>query len=303
MFLAFPNQTSVFISPVQTIPMSFLTDYFLNPILQNGFFNPINTIVYALVLVVAVFLVFKLLFRMGIAIDRKFLYAVLPFIFWGSSTRVLHDAAFAGILSPALNAFYRSPIFPTPGSYFITFTLAIIVLLVSLAVQRGLKIPYWKPMLVIGVILDLINILLLPFSNFFALFLIGGLTLLWMGLFFGLSLFFKKGFFQKRHVHLNKIFSKPNQFILGGHFLDASATFISLTLYGYLEQHVVPRLFFPVFGPISLFVLKIIVVIPVLWAIDTYAEDRNFKEFLKLVVFILGVAPGLRDLIRLMVGV
>ena len=48
-----------------------------------------------------------------------------------------------------------------------------------------------------------------------------------------------------------------------------------------------------------MFLLKIVVVLPALWAIDHYAEDRQFRKFLKIVVMILGLAPGLRDLVRL----
>jgi uncharacterized membrane protein len=283
--------------------MGFFEDYFLNPILQNGWFNPVNTIVYSIILITAVYFVFRLLFRMGIRIDRHFFYAVLPFIFWGSSTRVLHDAAFAGALSPALNEFYSSPLFPTPGSYLITFTLALAALLVSLGIQKKSGISYWKPMLLIGTGLSLANIWLIPWVSVNPLILIAGLTALWSGLFYGLSILFKADFFRKHHPTLRSLFSIPNQVVLGSHFLDASATFTALRFYGYLEQHVVPRLVFPFLGPISMFLLKIVVVVPVLWVIDSYAEDRNFRNFLKIVVLILGLAPGLRDLIRLMAGV
>ncbi|MBI4181378.1 MAG: DUF63 family protein [Candidatus Aenigmarchaeota archaeon] len=283
--------------------MAFLDDYFLNPILQNGFFNPVNTLVYALVLVAAVYGVFRLLTRMKIPVDRRFFLAVLPFIFWGSSTRVLHDAAFAGRLPPGLQEFYSAPWFPTPGSYFITFALALAVLAVSLGIQRGTRRPYWQPMLAIGLVLDLVNVAFIPWVSLAPLLLVGGLALFWVALIHGFTRLFKHPFFQKRHVHLQKALSPANQAILAAHLLDAAATYISLTFYGYVEQHVVPNLLIPLFGPAAMFPLKILVVIPVLWAIDTYAEDPRFRNFLKLVVLILGLAPGLRDLLRLMAGV
>lgn len=283
--------------------MGVFEDYFLNPILANGWFNPVNTITYAVILIVAVLLVFKLLFRMGIKIDKYFMYAILPFIFWGSSTRVLHDAAVARVLSPELTAIFGSNIFPTPGSYFITFTFAIVVMLASLAVMRTTRIPYWKPMMVVGIIASLVNIWLLPWVSFIPFLLVVGILALWMGLFYVLSVAFKHPFFSRRHLHLNRLFSKTNQAILGAHLLDAAATFISLSLYGYREQHVLPRFVFQFADPVSFFLLKIAVVLPVLWVLDTYSDDKNFRNFLKIVVFILGAAPGLRDLIRLMVGV
>lgn len=280
--------------------MGFIEDYFINPILQNGWFNPVNTLVYSLILVAAVFLVFKLLLTMKIQINRYFFFALLPFIFWGSSTRVLHDAAVAGALSPELTAFYSSPLFPTPGSYIITFSLAVSVLFLSLLIMKFSKIQYWKIMAVVGLILDLINIVLIPWKNITPLLLIGGLTLLCCGIVFGLSRIVRKPFERK---NLPFPLSLQNQAILSAHFLDASATFVSLTFYGYFEQHVLPRFVFDLFGPASFFLLKALVVIPVLFLLDRYADDQNFKNFLKIVIFILGAAPGLRDLLRLLAGV
>ena len=43
-----------------------------------------------------------------------------------------------------------------------------------------------------------------------------------------------------------------------------------------------------------------VVVLPVLWAIDRYGEPGSFNNFLKIVVLILGLAPGIRDVVRLM---
>ncbi len=270
--------------------MSFVQQYFLDPILSNGWFNPVNTAVYSILLIIGVWLVYKLLAKMKINIDLKFALAILPFIFWGSSTRVLHDAAVANALPPAINAFDSAPFFPTPGSYLITFGLALGVLLISLLVQRSLRFPYWKAMFSIGAVLCIINIILTPFVTFVPLALIGGLTLLWTALFYPPVRF------------LPKHFSLPNLGILSAHFLDASATFIALSMFGYLEQHVVPRMLILDFGPISMFVLKIAVVVPVLILIDRYTKDtdKNFINFLKIVILILGLAPGLRDLLRLM---
>jgi uncharacterized membrane protein len=279
--------------------MPWINDYFLDPILKNGWFNPVNTIVYSIILVIAVYFVYKFLKKMDIHINRYFLYAILPFIFWGSSTRVLHDAAFSGVLTGPLGEFYSLPIFPTPGSYMITFLLALITLLISLVIQRFAKFPYWKTMLVIGIALCLWNVIIMPFHSVIPLLIILPITLAWTGLFF---------LIRKSAVHFKKkdlasLFSHANVVILGSHMLDASATFTALTFFGYAEQHVLPNLIIPVLGPASMFLLKLVVLIPVLWIIDKYAEKGDFKNFLKIVILILGLAPGLRDMIRLVAGV
>ncbi len=281
--------------------MSFLEDYFLNPILANGWFNPINTLVYSIILIIAVYYVYKLLKRMDIKIDTNFTISILPFIVWASSTRVLHDAAVSSALPPAINDFYSLPVFPTPGSYFITFTLALMTLLISLAFQKYKDIPYYKTMTSLGVIFCIINFILLPLPNPYPFLLIFGITAAWALLFSAPQLI--PGIPGK----VRKLFSWENDFILSAHFLDATATVVSLTLFGYVEQHVVPRLFFPYMGPYAMFFLKAIVVIPVLWVLDHHkAEDPHsaeFIHFLKIVVLILGLAPGLRDTLRLMAGV
>jgi uncharacterized membrane protein len=267
-----------------------IQEYFVNPILQNGWFNPVNTAVYSILLIIGVWLVYRMLARMKVQIDMKFALAILPFIFWGSSTRVLHDAAVAEALPSALNAFYIMPFFPTPGSYLITFGLALAVLLASLLVQRHLRFPYWKAMLSAGTVLCIANIIMIPWVTVIPFALIIGLTAIWTALFYP-------------PVRLMpQRFSLPNLGILSSHFLDASATFIALSMFGYVEQHVLPRMLIFDWGPISMFVLKAAVVVPVLLLIDHYTkeEDRNFRNFLKIVILILGLAPGLRDLLRLM---
>ncbi len=294
-----------------------LYDYFVAPILANGYFNPVNTTVYGIILVVAVLGVYKLMQRMKVKIDRRFFYAILPFIFWGSSTRVLHDAAYVGRLAtPELNAFYNQPFFPTPGSYFITFTLAIAVLALSLGIQRYSKHQYWKPMLAIGIVLDAVNVLILPFATFLPLLMMLALTGFWMLLFY---LVYRLVAAYAPLRRAKALLSPVNQGILGAHFLDAAGTFTAMTFFGYGEQHVIPNLVIPALGPVAMFLLKAVVVLPVLWIIDRWGYEstgrnlgghgrkaktaeksgRDFGNFLKIVVLILGLAPALRNLLRL----
>jgi len=285
--------------------MDFLSEYFLNPILSNGWFNPVNSLVYGIILVVAVYFVFKLLKRMHIHIDRHFLYAITPFIFWAAITRVLHDAAFSGALKGDIGAFFLLPIFPTPGSYFITFTLALSVLVISLTVQKysRAKLPYWKTMAGIGAALSIIEFALIPKFDLIPVGMILGITDLWTLLFFLLHKFsvsLKKDSVMKT---LKQIFTLDNSAILSAHMLDASATFVALAFFGYAEQHPLPRTLIEFSNPAAMFLLKLVVLIPVLYIIDRYAEKGEFKNFMKIVIFILGLAPGLRDMIRLMAGV
>lgn len=330
----------------------FFTEYFLNPILLNGWFNPVNTLLWGVILVVAAFLVYtRLLRKLKIPIDKYFALSILPFIFWASSTRALRDLAYSfaehsasasgltdkfmtdiafqtGLVQqqafsyvsfyvpiPQVAGFFSwiIALFPTPGSYVFTFLFALGVLLLSLGIQKywkRYKIPYWKPMFLIGLAACSLNAWMIPWSNFYGMGLILGITGTFTLVFFGLTYLKERKDVREYSSHAkNKrfnplaLFSRVNSSLLSVHMLDSSSTFVSVMFFGYYEQHPVPRLFIEAIGPWTFFLLKLAVLIPSLYIIDRYAEDGEFKNFLKIVILILGLAPGLRDMIRLGAGV
>lgn len=274
-----------------------LDEYFIEPILRNGWFNPINTIVYALILVVAVFYVYKFLRRIGIEIDEHFFDSLIPFIFWASTTRVLHDAAFKGELVGFVGNIYSLPIFVTPGSYFITFFLTIIVLFISLKLKEIKGIDFRRLMFFIGILLTLINFIFIPFKTLipFTHFILP-VFILWTFIFLLLKELAKNTEIYK----LEEFLSNRNILIILSHLLDATSTWTAIAFFGYVEQHVLPRSLIYFFGPATMFILKLIVVIPALYFVDKYSKDYEFKNLLKFVILVLGLAPGIRDTIRLL---
>jgi len=274
---------------------------------------------------------------MKIEVNRNFAFALLPFIFWAAATRVLRDFAYglakgAAITSNTIgmfmsnvpyqvstihtemlsylsgklslggfNGFYSWVVvlFPTPGSYMLTFMFALLSLLISLVIQRYTKKPYWKIMFFIGFSACVFNLYLLPPLNFTPFFTVMGVTILWSVLFCSITKFSKS----VRYKSLKEIFTLENSSLLSVHMLDASATWAALTFYGYLEQHPLPRFVTTYFTPAGMFLLKLVVMIPVLYVINRYTENGEFKNFLLMLILILGLAPGLRDMIRLMAGV
>ena len=318
--------------------MSFIEQYFIRPILINGFFNPVNTLMYALILIIAAVLVYtKILQPAKIRIGRAFVISLLPFIFFASTTRVLRDFTYSlakqssaesatlGIFRsdilyqislihsetldylstkisfPAFNSFYSWVItlFPTPGSYIITFSFALLSLILSLLIQRYAKIPYWKTMVLIGISLCALNLYLLPPLNFAPFFIVMGVTTLWSALFF----MFTKLSGVTNYKVLKDVFTLENSSLLSVHMLDAGATWCALSFYGYLEQHPLPRMFTTLFTPAGMFLLKLLFLIPALYVINRHTEKGDFKNFLLFLILILGLAPGLRDMIRMMAGV
>ncbi|MGC9310958.1 MAG: DUF63 family protein, partial [Candidatus Aenigmatarchaeota archaeon] len=71
-----------------------IQEYFVGPILNGSGYNWVNTSVYAVLLVVAVYLVFLGLRREKIVIDGRFAMAVLPYIALGSILSSLNDTGY-----------------------------------------------------------------------------------------------------------------------------------------------------------------------------------------------------------------
>src|SRR3989338_346739 len=69
----------------------FIQQYYIDPIKYNTGYNVVNTLTYTVILIAAIVIVYKLLKKMNVKIDRKFFYAVIPFIALGSILRVYED--------------------------------------------------------------------------------------------------------------------------------------------------------------------------------------------------------------------
>jgi uncharacterized membrane protein len=323
--------------------------------MRNGWFSPVNSLVYGLGLILGGWLVFRLLVFLKIRIDARLYVALTPFIAFAGVTRTLRDYIYFNAAgSPEFLASFTAHMnviqqntydyifartgnsifaytdsliiawFPTPGSYIITFFLALLSLFVSILIQRyskllrpkgrrGAEIPYWKTLFVLGFIMFMINAVLLPVNSFAPLVYIGLVSLGWTALFFCLNysaeLKIMKRMDKKARKVLKEIFTKTNSAILSAHFFDATATFFAIAVFstmsgqGYTEQHFLSRELMPFLGPQVMFLLKFIVVVPALYLISKNVKDRELRNFLLLVILILGLAPAARNLARLMAGV
>jgi uncharacterized membrane protein len=85
--------------------------------------------------------------------------------------------------------------------------------------------------------------------------------------------------------------------------VDASSTFVALSFYNYWEQHVLPGFFIDIFGPVSIFFLKLPIILLANYYIDKEVADSEKRTFIKIAVLTLGLAPGIRSGLRLGAGV
>ncbi len=252
-----------------------------------------NTIMFGIVLIIALFLVIKLMKKWNIEIDKNFVFALLPFILFGSTMRALADAEIYPNRPDALAFFFIAP-----GIYFTIFLITIASLLIGLYI---FKKKYYKFMLVAGCLLFGLNLVLIAMylyshsatANFggFVVFLIFAMCVIVIYALMKLN-FFKFSNFLRY---------EKNYIIVLAHLFDASTTYIGIVFFGYFEKHVLPSAAIEIFSPAIMFVLKLIV-IPALYFIDQI-DDKTTRRMIKIVIFILGISPAIRNFTRILLGV
>ena len=271
-------------------------DTFLPDIIQTTFFSGytvFNTVVYTLILAIFVVAIIKMFKKLDIDPISIF-YAIIPFIFLGSSTRALVD-----------NGFYPKTVFLiTPGLYILVGVITIASFLLSIYLFNKMEIDYRYTLFFLGIIFSVPNIILFSKLNFISIIyvLITWIiaSLIFMAIAF-LVLYIKN---KNSHKAIEKILKhKINFSIVLAHLFDASTTYVAVEYFNYSEQHVLPNALNQLFDTyLTLFPMKIIVIVAVLYIIDQYFEDQTIKNLLKLTVFVLGLAPGLRNILTMALG-
>ena len=100
-----------------------------------------------------------------------------------------------------------------------------------------------------------------------------------------------------------------NLLIVFGQTFDAVATFVGVDFYGYSEKHPIPDFFFQTFGTSAVFIpikFALACLIVYLMDISFKTELTNYpilKGLIKMVIIVLGLGPGTRDMLRMMMGV
>jgi len=248
-----------------------ILEWFNRYFVESSGYNPVNTAVYGVILIIFAYIVYRILKKMQLKIDKRLALAIAPFVIFGSSIRILEDA---NIISGYF--------FVTPGIYFLTFGITFLTLLISWWMERRFHMSYYKIMFVIGLILISPVLGILKYNNF-------------LGVSYVILFFIPWVFVLKIIPWL-----KENKIVTGLHVFDGTVTFVSLNYFDYYEQHFLPKYFIDLFGtPLSFVFLKFFALVAVLILIDRYSDDKEFNNFIKLIIAILGAAPGIRDFLRL----
>ncbi|KAA0015410.1 hypothetical protein B6U81_05170 [Thermoplasmatales archaeon ex4484_30] len=112
-------------------------------------------------------------------------------------------------------------------------------------------------------------------------------------------------YFLSRRFNLKLLGNKLNNMLIFGHMLDGLTTYFAVVdpLHfgiGYGEKHPLPDFLMKKFYGIGYPLLKFFVIIGIIYVIDDL--KTNLKNTIKFFILFLGLSPGLRDLLRIIVG-
>jgi len=268
---------------------SFFQQYFIDPIINKVGYNSVNTIAYGILLVIGSYVLFKLFKKMGYKINMRLFKACLPFILLVSVWRVLTDAG----------VYAYSFLTTTPGLY-----VPVLLLLFPLIILAK-KVENWKgwryEWILTGVstgllISQLIMLgLLIPGNlQIDALLRVTYYTIISSAPILILSKYWKP------------LKNKFNTLMIISHLFEASVTHVSIEFYGYFEQHIIPRTLFDLTGTsLSFYALKLAILGIVIYLLDKDVKKQNKEliDFIKIIFITYGLAIGVRNLLRLSLGV
>ncbi|VVB76118.1 Uncharacterised protein [Candidatus Tiddalikarchaeum anstoanum] len=254
---------------------SFFYDNFISGWNNPEHYNWFSTLAYAVIALLLVTLSYRVM-RKKIVFSYATVFEVLPFIILGCIVRVFAD----------YGVYPRFFWTVTPGVWIIFLVLIVCTLLLDAAFKtKGL----------ITIILPTIGII--PHLFYFRI--INPTAALYFAFFYVLSLI-PFILLRKKFKLLNDEF---NFAAIASQLFDATSSFVNVDFFHYVEIHVIGGFFADVFNTgFVMYPLKLIVLLPVLYYLDK-ETDINFKNYLKLIICVLGLGPGIRNLITVLLGV
>ncbi len=274
---------------------NFIYQYYVEPIWNHSGYNIVNTLTYAIIAIIAIYLIYRLI-KTKIEINRNFMEGTLAFVLFGSTLRVVTDSVDGGVFTPITpihsllienHVYDYGYLTVSPGIYVLTAVLFLASLLICHKRKRMDQLKYFG----LGLFLPHM-LLLLPLMKY-AIYAIPVIILAAIPAYLAYR-YFKESYLAG---------------IVGAHALDGAATFFVIDIFSgisgiiYSEQHVIPSLIGSGTGTYFIFFLvKVAIAAGAAYVIQKEKLELNEKYYLAVVLMIMGLAPGLRDILRMMVG-
>jgi uncharacterized membrane protein len=284
----------------------FIYKYYIDPVKYGEPYNAVETITYAIILVLGVYLLYRWmststwLSDIGLTIDGPFVLATLPYIVLGGVLRVIQDT---GMITGDLQY-----LIVTPPIYFLLFFFTIGVLFLSLFIQRQGLIQNFRSFYAgIGCLTVFVVMLILAAwginhtrIDLFVLAIIPLMAVTATVLVWSFMRYVLKWQYVSDPLYIVLIF---------GQLLDASATSYGIDMHPgvkYIEQHVVGSGLIGLTGTaFVMFPLKLVVLFPAIYIMELFRKDAHpaFWHLVLLAMIVVGFAPGIRDLTRMVLYV
>ncbi len=264
----------------------FIYKYYIEPIWAGTGYNPVNTLTYAVIALIALYIVWLCFKKYNVKIDKKFIYNVLAFVLLGSTVRVVTDAIVSGAfkpITPIHEAVLSSHIYDynyltvSPGIYLIIATLLFATMVVLWKIKNpellgSVGLALWLPHF----------LLLLPFMGY-AVYVVPVLLLA------AIPAFVAWKYFRNETYML----------IVGAHSLDGAATFFIIDIFSkisgktYFEQHVIGGIIGQIFGTFLVFyIVKVLLAFVISYFLSKEKEiSEDERNFIALATIIMGFAP------------
>lgn len=264
-----------------------LHNYFIKGIIEDTDYNHIDLLAYAIILILAISPALKLLKKLEIEISERFVLATLPYVLIGSVYRVIND----GNLIPAPVKY----LFVSPLLHFLVFGLAIGALVIAKKSAKDYIGAYRNggiAILAIGVILLLYKF---PVAEPLALLEMAGIAIILTYGLLVLSPYLKMPYLKKK-VYALALFA---------FLLDASSTYIGIdVLKGYHNKHPLSVMVADLFGSnLALFPVIGLLSVLLVYSIETEKETKEKKNMFILLLLALGFSMGVRNTIRIALGI
>jgi uncharacterized membrane protein len=267
--------------------------------LEGSTYTVLQTLLYALLVLAGLYILYRWLNKTNIKIETPLILTGVSYIVLGGILRVIEDTGMV-----------PEPwwiLLVTPQVYILTAIFAAVMLFISYELQKKkVVVSYTTPFMLGGIIPSLAAFGFLVWFGFARadnVDLAAGIFVLLIaaGAAAGLWALLRYAF---RWDYVN---DPMYLVLLAGQMLDASATSYALAYKGYIEQHVLGGTLIELTGtPYVMFALKIIVLIPAIWILEKFRKEKGMENIWHLVLLamiIVGLAPGLRDVLRMVLGI
>jgi len=284
----------------------FFYKYYIDPIKNGQAYNVVDTLTYAIILVIGVYLLYRwmssstYLAESGFKFDYRFILATVPYVILGGLVRVIEDT---GMITSDWKYLLITPLI-----YFTLFFFVIGVMFFSRYLTiKGITTSFFQFYAFAGAAAVVIaSIILLAWStthhgvDLFILAIIPLMGITATAIVWAVMKYALKWTYVSDPVYLTLLF---------GQLLDASATSYGIDLHPsvqYVEQHVVGSALIDMTGTaFVMFPLKLVVLFPAIYFMEMYRKEANpaFWHLVLLAMIVVGFAPGVRDMVRMVLYV